>query len=420
MNLITALYSIFFLLIPNIINVEVYAAFTVPRFFALSVMTLLIFLAWLYYFKKGLVQAVNKYVLIFASCFFIWMLLSTALSMHLPTALLGGYNVNQGFWIHMMYIMLFLLAASLPVNKVILARAIVNSIVILSIYALFQYFNFDPFGFPHGGRPASFTGNTVPMAGAVLLSVPFSVYLAVRAKGIGRIYWSMTIFLFLMVIASSLSRGVMLGVIAITIILSLIYFRQVSKKVIIGSIILVAIFMTATIKYSKSGKAPIERYNITEVTAVKFGDSVDARFQYWHIALRIIKDHPFFGVGLDNFRNAYPLYRTAELDKMERNTLNSKAHNGYLQIAATMGIPALIFYLGLMASVIMVLWRQKGNRLLAMTFLAALIGYMVQNISGWDELGFTPLMWALIGIGVSGENYKPERMNWICGWTEGG
>ncbi len=403
MNLITALYSIFFLLITNVISVEVYAAFTVPRFFALSIMTLLIFLAWLYYFKKGLVHAVNKYVLIFTSCFFIWILLSTALAMHMPTALSGGYNVNQGFWTHMMYIMLFLMAASLPIDKIIIARAIVNAMMILSVYAVLQYFDIDPYNFPHAGRPASFTGNPIPMAGAVLLALPFSVYLAVNTRGIARTYWIITIiavFLFSMIIASSLSRGVMLGMVAVIIMLSLMYLKQVSRKVIIGSIVIAVIIMALTVKISKYGETTV-RYNVSNISQGK-DYAVNTRLEYWKIAIRIIKDHPFFGVGTDNFRNAYPLYRTAELDKMERNTLNSKAHNGYLQIAATMGIPALIFYFGLMASVIMVLWKQQGDRVLAMTFLAALIGYMVQDISGWEELGFTPLLYAMIGTGING------------------
>ena len=415
MNLATALCSIFFLLIPNIVSFEVYALSTAPRYLALSILTLFTFLLWLYYCKAKLVHDVNKYVMFFTSCFFIWALLSTEFSMHMPTALSGGYNVNQGFWTHMMYILIFLMAASLPVDKIILSRAVVNAMVILAGYAMLQYFGLDPFDMPHGGKPVSFIGNSVAMAGAILLALPFSVYLAITGKGIGRAYWTFTAYLFLATIAASLSRGAMLGVFAIGAVMAIFLFKAL-RRVIILAVILGIVLMSGIIFNSKSSANQVQRFNITEMNEDRAASS---RLQYWHIAWQIIKDHPFFGVGPDNFKNAYPLYRTPELDKTEKNSLNSKAHNGYLQIAATMGIPALIFYLGLMASVIMVLWRQKGNRLLAMTFLAALVGYLVQDISGWQELGFTPLMWAILGIGVSGENYKPERMNWIFGWTEG-
>jgi O-antigen ligase len=403
----TILLSMMVFLVVNIISIDLYSCFTLPKLMALRLFTLSIFLSWIFHYQKGLLRPVNKWIIFFAGGFLCWMLTATTFSMELFSALQGGYNVQQGLFTQMLYVMLFVMVATLPIDKLMLSRAVVNAMVLLAVYAMLQYFDIDPYKFSLGGRPASFTGNPVPMAGAILLALPFSIYLAVKGKGIGRVYWSMTIFLFCAVIASCLSRGVMLGLIPVLIIMAAIHIKENKKEgrlvkgvvVVFFASIIIVTTMSLAIKHSKhGGGAQEQRYNVAEL---KEDYAVTARLQYWGIAWEIIKEHPFFGVGTDSFRNAYPLYRTVELDKTDKHSLNSKAHNGYLQIAATMGIPALIFYLGLVYMVIRTLWQSKGDRLLAMTFIAAIMGYMVQNISGWDELGFTPIFWTIMGVGIN-------------------
>jgi O-antigen ligase len=63
-------------------------------------------------------------------------------------------------------------------------------------------------------------------------------------------------------------------------------------------------------------------------------ESTSDRIELWKQAIINIIEKPFFGIGIDCFGFYNP------------NMIYDRPHNEFLQIACTMGIPALIFYLG--------------------------------------------------------------------------
>jgi hypothetical protein len=71
------------------------------------------------------------------------------------------------------------------------------------------------------------------------------------------------------------------------------------------------------------------------------GGSLDpslARVELWIVALRIFKDHPFFGVGPGNYNTAFPLYFQGSLDSQSSW---GSSHNLYLQQLAERGLVGL-------------------------------------------------------------------------------
>ncbi|MDO8658061.1 MAG: O-antigen ligase family protein, partial [Candidatus Levybacteria bacterium] len=72
---------------------------------------------------------------------------------------------------------------------------------------------------------------------------------------------------------------------------------------------------------------------------IDFGETSNSqRIEIWKASLESIKKHPLLGVGIGNF----PIVLNQDLVLAKAG---SSAHNIYLQIAAEMGIPALIFAL---------------------------------------------------------------------------
>lgn len=65
------------------------------------------------------------------------------------------------------------------------------------------------------------------------------------------------------------------------------------------------------------------------------------RVQMWGIGGRIIRDHPFFGVGPDQVLAVYPKYRPVDAVR----PANVHLHNVFIQIAAERGLPALLAWL---------------------------------------------------------------------------
>lgn len=78
-------------------------------------------------------------------------------------------------------------------------------------------------------------------------------------------------------------------------------------------------------------------------------DAQQTRLAVWSGGLKMIADHPIFGVGLDNYRIATPTY--VDFTKIPVGESGFRvAHNSYLEIAAELGLPALLVFVGILVS----------------------------------------------------------------------
>ncbi len=87
--------------------------------------------------------------------------------------------------------------------------------------------------------------------------------------------------------------------------------------------------------------------------AVQIGDMTDPesfllRLTYWQVGLRMYLDNPLLGVGLGNFKVAYPHYQYLGAGHVK------EAHNGYLQMFCEMGLLGGLWLLGVVG--LFVLW----------------------------------------------------------------
>jgi tetratricopeptide (TPR) repeat protein len=119
------------------------------------------------------------------------------------------------------------------------------------------------------------------------------------------------------------------------------------------------------------------------------------------------RDHPVTGVGLENFFVLYPRYRSAESEQFTPDELPTMVHSGYVQAAATTGVPGLLLYLSFLASVSWVIvkagWRHTDARYrwLALAYVASIAGYLIQDVTGWLEVSLSMYFWTLLGLGVA-------------------
>ncbi len=124
--------------------------------------------------------------------------------------------------------------------------------------------------------------------------------------------------------------------------------------------------------------------------------SVQARFNSWTIALRMVADNPWFGVGLRNFQENFFTYGEDLIDPRAR--FAHVAHNSYLQIWAEGGTIAFLVYLSLLSSVFVSCWRirravqQRSDmawafdyaRMMEATTVGFMIGAMFLNRGHFD------------------------------------
>jgi O-antigen ligase len=89
------------------------------------------------------------------------------------------------------------------------------------------------------------------------------------------------------------------------------------------------------------------------------------------IGARILRDHPWTGVGPNMVPHVYEQYRP----DYAVNKSNPHLHNVPLQIAAERGVPALaawLLFMAVLAAGLLRLFRKGGDRVLAATGLGAI------------------------------------------------
>jgi O-antigen ligase len=126
------------------------------------------------------------------------------------------------------------------------------------------------------------------------------------------------------------------------------------------------------------------------------GQQDQARFDLWTGAIRLILDHPW-GVGIGNYLAAYEPYA--------RGGRVQVPHNLYLQVAAEMGLVALLVFLGMLGYWLLLLFRTflgspRGlKRCVLATCLAALLAMVVEGL-GLNLLTLRH-MWVLVGFALA-------------------
>jgi O-antigen ligase len=101
------------------------------------------------------------------------------------------------------------------------------------------------------------------------------------------------------------------------------------------------------------GGAWIGGEGVRERIAERFREDVFAvRGEIWRGTLRMIADHPVFGVGLGAFATMYPRY-----DEGNGLRYTAEAHNEYLQLLAETGIVGGIIGAAFLISLLRTVWR---------------------------------------------------------------
>ena len=187
------------------------------------------------------------------------------------------------------------------------------------------------------------------------------------------------------------SRGGFVGLTAAFLYLGIRSPRLLRKVAVVGAL------MIPLLVWSSSSL-------LTRVRNPSEGDqqAQQARLIVWKAGLRMIEAHPLIGVGMHNFKSQVLRYE----DESER--VESLAHNSYVEIAAEMGIPTLIAFVGLLGATLTALERVRKRSqhlkseqlsLTALGLQAGLISFMFSSffLSAW----FEKMVWLMIFLSIA-------------------
>jgi len=138
--------------------------------------------------------------------------------------------------------------------------------------------------------------------------------------------------------------------------------------------------------------------------------SVTYRGDYWRAGIVMTRENPLFGVGLDSYGDYYRASRTLEATlRRGPDVTSNSAHNVFLDISATGGLPLIGIYLLMVALVIRSSIRliSRGYRWVAVAAIGAWAAYIVQSVISINQLGLAVWGWILagtiIGLDLNGD-----------------
>lgn len=142
--------------------------------------------------------------------------------------------------------------------------------------------------------------------------------------------------------------------------------------------------------------------NIGPLAEFIYKSSLQARGFYWRAAVKMIFDHPFFGVGMDGYGDAYLRSRTREIASINAGITADSAHNIPLDIGSSGGFPLLLAYISIIAlvamSIVRVIKRQTEFDVVFTAIAAAWVAYQVQSLISINQLGLGVWGWSLSGL----------------------
>lgn len=131
----------------------------------------------------------------------------------------------------------------------------------------------------------------------------------------------------------------------------------------------------------------------------------------WAHTIPLLKEHLILGSGPDTFVYEFPQNDyVAKLQSENMHSTITRPHNMYMQMEIQYGLVALLCFL---ASVVLyiincfkVYWKNdkgvdSGIRILGISFMCGVIGYMICGIANDSTVTVAPIFWAFLGIGFA-------------------
>ena len=189
-----------------------------------------------------------------------------------------------------------------------------------------------------------------------------------------------------------------------------IFWKNAGLLLIIFCIITIYLFSGIGSRIAKS-KANSIKKDMIILSKNGIEDSLGTdRIEIWKMTIKLLKMHPVFGVGPDNLRRSLAIDCTDEFYAYgeAHNCVPDKAHNEYLQIAVTLGIPALVIYISFISIILIPKLKNMNKEKKALIYTLCISSYLIQAFFNISTIGVAPLFWMILGFADNEEinNYK--------------
>jgi putative inorganic carbon (HCO3(-)) transporter len=264
------------------------------------------------------------------------------------------------------------------------------------------------------GRLAGGIGDANEQAAVLVAAIPIALALgnAMRRPGLRLLCWGGGVFC-LIGVFTTLSRGGLIALGCVMVAAVIFGGRWRSKAAVLLSVTLLG-----AVTYYFAIAPLASRQRVTSATT-------SGRSDIWRVGWRMVEAHPWIGSGSGNFQEAAIHYVQGIGSITSANLIVNVphvAHNVYLELLADLGIPGLVFFLGVAGSSMLAVakaarrFERQGDtemELVARCMVLALVAFMSADffLSGefskqlWLAFALCP---AVLALSHAGGEPEPE------------
>jgi type IV pilus assembly protein PilA len=283
----------------------------------------------------------------------------------------------------------------------------------IGVYAVIQSAGLDPVAwepFRVGWHRAFSTlGNPIFLGAFAAFAAMVCLGLAASASGRARVWWTGMTGLNVAAVVLSGTRASWVALGASGVLFAVLCARKRTLRPLSGMLFLVAVvsavLVVGSLWYGGRNRVPTLAQSASTLVTPGAPRN-EGRIETWRITLRIIRDHPVFGVGPDELGQVFPSYRTVAFERAEgAGVVADKPHSSLLQWAVETGLPGAVLFV----SVCLVIFAGTARRvsgkegggpaevLLGAVWIAAL-AYLGQSLITVTAIGVDGVWWISLGL----------------------
>ncbi len=354
-------------------------------------------------------------------------LLSVVFSISPLLSIFGDEYREEGVFTIVSYILLTFLFAELNRTRaqlLQLMRALLGCCVVVSIFALCQYFGFDPIGNPfvsehdEAGRVGSTIGNPNFLGKYLVLVLPIMLTFFFNAVSRHAKYFfgagaAVAGIALILTFTRASWFGFAVSAVVFVAALGRGGRRTLRKKMAAVAIVLIVCAASfegvSQLRQAQQSERAVATLSDKVSSALDFSrpGGMSGRLFAWQKAMVMIRERPLLGYGLDTHMLVMSQFSIEYIAKYNDHVLIDRVHNNYLDIALPQGLVGLAAYLAIVMTFMVWLMRTLqaesviSQRILYCGIFASFCGYLVNDFFIFSVVSVSPIFWSLMGITIA-------------------
>lgn len=419
-----------FLILPIVFLQSIIDPDIAPRFFLTSC-ALLVFSAFLYFKStKAITISINAAKMIgILAIIWVWTGFSIFFSLNTGDAVLEWLRLGVIYAFCMTAYFIFNISHQTPR---LISRGAALAVLLFALIALIQFIPLVPDILKGKAVHAdqvitSSLGNKNFFSEVLVLLFPFLVFGLVTEKRYIKIYFlisllsSMVILFLLQSVSAWIAMGIAgitFGIIGYKIVALLFVESFTTVKKIILAISFVSLTIIGILAYQKTDNYEwlnskiivlleyLSNPALLSETRVENNNSVFERLILWRNTVNMIGDHPWIGVGLNNWKILNPTYGISGTQYINSGMIYYEhPHNDYMLVWAEQGILGLLLYISSFFYICYLAIRSlktadQPTRLFLLIVLCSIIAFMVMSLFSYPRSRFYSMLILMINFSL--------------------